>query len=155
MANINIVLFQPDIAGNVGAIIRTAVGFGAKLHIIEPCGFPFDLERVKKSALDYLFQAEIIRHPSFDSLFSLVKAENSRLILASSKAEKSYLDIRFVSNDYLVFGRESAGVPDEVANKCDLLTTIKMKNNLRCFNVAISCGIIVAKAVADIDNLAN
>jgi tRNA (cytidine/uridine-2'-O-)-methyltransferase len=155
MANINIVLFQPDIAGNVGAIIRTAVGLGAKLHIIEPCGFPFDLERVKKSALDYLFQAEIIRHPSFDSLFDLVKAENSRLILASSKAEKSYLDIRFALNDYIIFGRESAGVPDEVANKCDLLTTIKMKNNLRCFNVAISCGIIVAKAVADIDNLAN
>ena len=152
MTNLNIVLFQPDIAGNVGSIIRTAVGLDATLHIIEPCGFPFDLDRLKKTALDYVFKANIIRYSNFTDLLSQAKNINGRLILASSKATKNYLDVKFQKNDYLIFGRESAGVPDDIANQCDFATTIKMKNNLRCFNVAISCAIISAKATADIEN---
>ena len=78
-----VALFQPDIAGNVGTIIRTCVGFDVELHIIEPCGFPFDMQRVKKSALDYIFKAQIFRHASFDDFYkSEIKEKNQRLVLA-------------------------------------------------------------------------
>ena len=81
-----IILFQPDIAGNVGTIIRTCVCFDTELHIIEPCGFPLDMQRIKKSALDYFHQAKIFRHDSFENFFrDEILAKNQRLILASTK----------------------------------------------------------------------
>lgn len=149
---IKIALYQPDIAGNVGTIIRTCVGFDCELHIIEPCGFPFDFQRIKKSALDYIFMAKITRHNSFEQfLQDVVRANKSRLILASTKSAKNYLDFKFQPNDVIMFGRESSGVPESVFKSSDHNVFIAMKNNLRCFNVAISCGIITAKAIADIN----
>jgi len=145
-----IALFQPDIAGNVGSIIRTCVCFDASLHIIEPCGFPLDMNRVKKSALDYISHAKIFRHASFDDFFSdEILAKNQRLILASTKASLDYRKFDFAPNDVLMFGRESAGVPDDVAAKAHHKIFIPMKNQMRSLNVAISCGIILAHAVAN------
>lgn len=143
-----VVLYQPDIAGNVGTIIRTCVCFDVELHIIEPCGFPFDIQRVKKSALDYFDKAKIIRHDSFESFWANeILAKNQRLILASTKASKDYREFAFVENDVLMFGRESAGVPDEVAMQAHQRVFIPMKNGMRSLNVAISCGIILARAI--------
>lgn len=145
---IKIALFQPDIAGNVGTIIRTCVCFDAELHIIEPCGFPFDMQRVKKSALDYIHHAKIFRHASFEDFYATeIAAKKQRLILASTKASKDYRKFQFVKNDVLMLGRESAGVPEEVFAKADARIFIPMKNNMRSLNVAISCGIILARAV--------
>ncbi|MBU6339541.1 MAG: tRNA (cytidine(34)-2'-O)-methyltransferase [Rickettsiales bacterium] len=142
-----IALFQPDIAGNVGTIIRTCVGFDAPLHIIEPCGFPFDPERVKRTALDYISKAKIIRHNNFEEFFhSEIESKKQRLILASTKGSMDYRKFEFLENDVLMFGRESAGVPEEVFNKSDHRIFIPMKNNMRSLNVAISCGIILAAA---------
>ena len=144
---IKIALFQPDIAGNVGTIIRTCVCFDAELHIIEPCGFPFDMQRVKKSALDYIHHAKIFRHASFDDFYATeIAAKKQRLILASTKASVDYRKFKFVENDVLMLGRESAGVPDDVFAKADERIFIPMKNNMRSLNVAISCGIILARA---------
>ena len=145
---IKIALFQPDIAGNVGTIIRTCVCFDAELHIIEPCGFPFDMQRVKKSALDYIHHAKIFRHASFEDFYATeIAAKKQRLILASTKASADYRKFEFVKNDVLMLGRESAGVPEEVFAKADARIFIPMKNNMRSLNVAISCGIILARAV--------
>lgn len=143
-----IVLFQPDIAGNVGAIIRTCVCFDCELHIIEPCGFPFDMQRVKKSALDYIDYAKIFRHDSFENFYEKeIVGKNSRLILATTKGSMDYAKFKFEENDCLMFGKESAGVPDYVAEMADQRIFIPMKNNMRSLNVAISCGIILARAL--------
>jgi tRNA (cytidine/uridine-2'-O-)-methyltransferase len=143
-----IALFQPEIAGNVGTIIRTCVCFDVELHIIEPCGFPFDMQRIKKSALDYINHAKIIRHDSFENFFaSEILEKNQRLILASTKGSKKYSDFKFEKNDVLLFGQESAGVPSEVFEKSNHKIFIPMKNEMRSLNIAISCGIILAKAL--------
>ncbi len=145
-----IVLFQPDIAGNVGTIIRTCVCFDLELHIIEPCGFPFDIQRIKKSALDYIDFAKIFRHQSFEEFFETeIIEKKQRLILASTKASLDYRKFEFDKNDCLMFGRESAGVPDYIAQKADHRIFIPMKNNMRSLNVAISCGIILGRASID------
>jgi tRNA (cytidine/uridine-2'-O-)-methyltransferase len=145
-----IVLFQPDIAGNVGTIIRTCVCFDVELHIIEPCGFPLDMQRIKKSALDYIHHAKIFRHDSFENFYNTeILEKNQRLILASTKGSKDYRKFNFEKNDVLMFGRESAGVPQEVAQKAHHKVFIPMKNEMRSLNVAISCGIILAQALTN------
>lgn len=143
-----VVLYQPDIAGNVGTIIRTCVCFDVELHIIEPCGFPFDMQRVKRAALDYIDKAKIFRHASFAEFFdSEILQKKQRLVLASTKASQDYRQFCFNENDVLMFGRESAGVPEDVALKAHHRIFIPMQNNMRSLNVAISCGIILARAI--------
>ena len=143
-----VVLFQPDIAGNVGTIIRTCVCFDCELHIIEPCGFPLDMQRIKKSALDYIHHAKIFRHSSFEKFFTEeILQKNQRLILASTKGSIDYKKFIFEENDVLMFGKESAGVPEEVASQAHHKIFIPMKNQMRSLNVAISCGVILAKAL--------
>jgi tRNA (cytidine/uridine-2'-O-)-methyltransferase len=143
-----IALFQPDIAGNVGTIIRTCVCFDLELHIIEPCGFPLDMQRIKRSALDYIHHAKIFRHSSFENFFEAeVLQKNQRLVLATTKASQNYQNFSFQENDILLFGRESSGVPDEVAAKANQRIFIPMKNQMRSLNVAISCAMILARAL--------
>lgn len=145
---VSIALFQPEIAGNVGTIIRTTACFAAPLHIIEPCGFPFDMQRIKKSALDYIEHAQIIRHASFDEFYAAqIAAGKSRLILATTKGSQDYRQFNFAENDIIIFGQESAGVPDYIAQKADAKIFIPMQNQMRSLNLAISCGIILARAV--------
>lgn len=142
-----IALYKPDIAGNVGTIIRTCVCFDLELIIIEPCGFPFDINRVRKSALDYIDHAKITRYFGFEDFYDKeIKENKSRLILASTKASTNYKDFKFEDRDIIMFGRESSGVPDEVFDLSDERVFIEMKNNMRSLNVAISCGIIASFA---------
>ena len=143
---LKIALYQPEIAGNVGSVIRTSVCFDAELHIIEPCGFPFDMKRVRKSAMDYIDHAKIILHNSFEEFYQQVKAQNMRLVLASSKASKEYQDFDYNKNDILLFGNESSGVPKKVVDLCDEKIRIATSDNARCLNLAISCAIILSRA---------
>lgn len=148
---VKIALFQPEIAGNVGSIIRTCVCFDLELHIIEPCGFPFDMQRIKKSALDYINHMKIVRHDSFEKFFDAeIVQKNQRLILATTKGNESYNKFSFEKSDVILFGQESAGVPDYVAKKANHKIIIPMKNSAvaRSLNIAISCGIIAAFAFA-------
>ncbi len=140
-----IALYKPEIAGNVGTIIRTCACFDAPLHIIEPCGFPFDMARIKKSALDYIEHTKITRHASFEEF--LKNKGDSRLILATTKGSIDYREFKFAPNDIILFGQESAGVPVEVAAKADARIFIPMQNKMRSLNIAISCGIILARAI--------
>jgi tRNA (cytidine/uridine-2'-O-)-methyltransferase len=148
---VKVVLYQPDIAQNVGAIIRTCVCFDVEIHIIEPCGFPFDLQRVKKAALDYINYANIIRHSSFEDFYQQEIIKNkARLILATTKADQDYSRFIFQQNDCLLFGKESSGVTDEIFAMADHKIKINMKNQMRSLNVAISCGIILSAAISKI-----
>jgi len=148
---LKIVLFQPEIAGNVGAIIRNCAVFGADLHIIEPCGFPFDMNRIKKSALDYLKFVKIIRHQSFQIFYETnFEKKNARLILATTKASKNLFDFQFNENDFIIFGNESSGAPQEVHQVSDFRVKIFMEA-FRSINIATSTGIFLAKARNDIN----
>ena len=147
---LKIVLFQPEIAGNVGAIIRCCACFSAQLHIIEPCGFPFDLKRIKQSALDYINHVKIFRHNSFDEFYKNNINSSNRLILATTKSKKDIYDFKFQPNDFILFGKESAGAPENIHLTANEKVTISMHNNQRSLNLAISCGIFLAKANFDI-----
>jgi len=151
---LRIVLFQPEIAGNVGAIIRNCAVFGADLHIIEPCGFPFDINRIKKSALDYLHFVKIFRHQSFQIFYkTYFEQKNSRLILATTKANQNIFDFKFQENDFIIFGAESSGVPQLIHDASDFRIKIFMEGAFRSINIATSTGIFLAKAFNDVSSL--
>ncbi len=136
-----IALYQPDIAGNVGTIIRMCACLDFSLDIIEPCGFPFDENRLRRSAMDYYDYVKINRFSSFEEFRDYNK--NSRIILLTTKSSVSYYDFKFNNNDILLAGRESAGVPDEIHKSVDARIVIPMKNGMRCLNVAVGLSMVV------------
>lgn len=141
-----ILLYQPDIAGNVGTIIRMAVCFDIELNIIEPCGFPFDEDKiVKRSAMDYFKFVKLKRYDSFESFKENNK--DCRIILLTTKSSMPYYDFKFEENDVIMVGRESAGVPEEIHNNVDNRLLIPMKNGARCLNVAVSLSIVVGECL--------
>lgn len=141
-----ILLYQPDIAGNVGTIIRMAVCFDIELNIIEPCGFPFDEDKiVKRSAMDYFKFVKLKRYDSFESFKENNK--DCRIVLLTTKSSMPYYNFKFKENDVIMVGRESAGVPDNIHNAVDERLLIPMKNGARCLNVAVSLSIVVGECL--------
>ena len=140
-----IALFEPDIPQNTAAIIRTCACLGTKLEIIEPCGFLFSDKRFKRVVMDYMDEKEIILHQSFEHFFESKK--NQRIILMTTKASISYTKFKFEKNDTILFGRESAGVPDIVHKLIKNRLKIPMKNNKRSLNIASSVAIILAESL--------
>ena len=143
-----VAMYEPDIAGNVGTIIRMCACLGLDLDIIEPCGFPFNREKIKKSGLDYIDKVKITRYTSFDEFKEINK--DYRIILLTTKASVEYTTFQFQDNDILMVGRESAGVPDKVHDSVDGRVVIKMQENTRCLNVAISLAMVVGEALRQI-----
>jgi tRNA (cytidine/uridine-2'-O-)-methyltransferase len=143
-ARMRIALFEPDIAANTGTIIRLGACMGVGVDVIEPCGFPFGDASMKRASLDYLPLADLERHDSWDAFLAKNRA---RLVLATTKAEASYAGFAFEPNDTLIFGRESAGVTDEVVRASAAQIRIPMKPGLRSLNVALSAAIIVSEAL--------
>ena len=143
-------LFQPDIPQNTGSIMRLAACFGFALHIIEPAGFVIDDKRLKRVAMDYMEYLELIKHESWDKFYSWSRSQSKRILLATTKASQSYLDVKYQTSDIIVFGRESSGVPDTVHEKSDTRIRIMMQNNIRSFNVSNSCAIIISEAIRQI-----
>lgn len=140
-----IALYQPDIAQNLGTNLRTAACLGADVEIIEPCGFPLDDRKIRRAGMDYIDYVKYTRHDSWEKFHSWAKSENRRIILLSSKVDIPYYDFSYNENDILLFGRESAGVPEDVANSCDAKVTIPMQENMRSLNVAVSVGIVLGE----------
>jgi tRNA (cytidine/uridine-2'-O-)-methyltransferase len=137
-------LFEPDIAANTGTIIRLGACMGVAVDIIEPCGFPFGDASLKRAGLDYLPRATVIRHASWDAFRGKLEG---RLILATTKASLPYTDFRFAPTDTLLFGRESAGVTDEVAKTADARIRVPMAEAFRSLNVAVTAGMILGEAL--------
>ena len=142
---LKIALFEPDIPQNTAAIIRTCACLGAKLEIIEPCGFLLNDKRFKRVVMDYMDEKEIKFYKNFDYFFE--SKENQRIILMTTKASVSYTTFKFNKNDTILFGRESAGVPDRVHKLIKNRLMIPMKKNKRSLNVASSVSIILAESL--------
>ena len=140
-----IALFEPDIPQNTAAIIRTCSCLGAKLEIIEPCGFLLNDKRFKRVVMDYINEKEIKFFQNLDNFFEYKK--NQRIILMTTKASMSYTNFKFEKNDTILFGRESAGVPESVHKIINHRLKIPMKNNMRSLNIATSVGIILAESL--------
>ena len=140
-----IALFEPDIPQNTAAIIRTCTCLGAKLEIIEPCGFLLSDKRFKRVAMDYFEEENIKFHKSFDEF--LKSKENQRIVLMTTKASVVYTKFKFEKNDTILFGRESAGVPEDVHKLINNRLKIPMKNNKRSLNVATSVAIVLAESL--------
>ena len=141
----NIALYQPDIPQNTAAIIRLCSCFDTTLEIIEPCGFHLDDKRLKKVAMDYLDKSKIIIYKSYENFLS--KKNNSRIILMTTKAKKNYYNFKFKSQDTLLFGRESAGVPKIVHDNSYQRLKIPIKKNMRSLNVSIAAAITLSEAL--------
>ena len=140
-----IALFEPDIPQNTAAIMRTCACLGTKLEIIEPCGFLLNDKRFKRVVLDYMDEKEIIFYQSFDNFFESKK--NQRIILMTTKASETYTKFKFEKNDTILFGRESAGVPEKIHNLVKYRLKIPMKNDKRSLNIASSAAIILAESL--------
>ena len=140
-----IALFEPDIPQNTAAIIRTCSCLGAKLEIIEPCGFLLNDKRFKRVVMDYMNEKDIKFYKSADDFFTSKK--NQRIILMTTKASISYTKFKFDKNDTILFGRESAGVPDKVHKSIKDRLKIPMKNDKRSLNIASSVAIILAESL--------
>ena len=140
-----IALFEPDIPQNTAAIIRTCACLGAKLEIIEPCGFLLNDKRFKRVVMDYMDEKKIRYYSSSDQFFD--EKRNQRIILMTTKASSSYTKFKFKKNDTILFGRESAGLPQYVHEMINDRLKIPMKNNKRSLNISSSVAIILAECL--------
>ena len=145
-----IALYEPDIPQNTASIIRTCSCLGAELEIIEPCGFLFTDKRFKRVVMDYMEKDKIKFFKSIDEFFKDKK--NQRVILITTKANMPYTKFKYKINDTLLFGRESAGVPDTVHETVNEKLKIPMKKNKRSLNLATSVGIVLAEQIRQIKN---
>jgi tRNA (cytidine/uridine-2'-O-)-methyltransferase len=146
---IRIVLFQPDIPQNVGTILRLSACLECTVDIIEPCGFIWHDQKLKRAGMDYLDHASIIRHPSWEHFdaFRATQLPNARLLLLSTKANTPYHHYSFNNEDILIFGSESSGVPDYLDSYIHQKLRIPMGNNMRSLNVAMSVAMVVGEAI--------
>jgi len=144
---LRIALYQPDIAGNTGTILRFAACLGLGVDIIEPAGFPLSDKALKRAGMDYLEMAALTRHVDWNAFEEWRKAGRRRLVLLSTKATTAYTSFSFASGDILLFGRESAGVPDPVHQAADARLTIPMQGTARSINVALSVAMVAGEAI--------
>ena len=142
-----VALYEPDIAQNTGTILRLCACFGVAAHIIEPAGFPVSDRTFRRAGMDYLDHVTITRHTSWTAFDAWRRSANARLALLTTQAATSYLDHRYGPDEVFLFGRESAGVPDEVHAAADARLTIPMREGLRSLNVAMACAMVVGEAL--------
>ncbi|TDK39026.1 tRNA (cytidine(34)-2'-O)-methyltransferase [Rhizobium deserti] len=147
MTHLRIALYQPDIPGNTGTILRLAACLGLGVDIIEPAGFDISDRNLKRSGMDYLSSVTLVRHINWERFDQWRRSEDRRLVLASTKAALPYTRFEFKCDDILLFGRESAGVPDHVHEAADGRVLIPMVEGQRSINVAMSAAMITGEAL--------
>ena len=143
-----IALYEPDIPQNTAAIIRTCACLGAKLEIIEPCGFLLSDKRFKRVVMDYMDVEQIEFYQSSEKFFE--KKQNQRIVLMTTKGSISYTEFKFKSDDTILFGRESAGVPEKVHKLIKDRLKIPMNDKVRSLNIASSVAIVLAESLRQI-----
>ena len=141
----HIVLYKPDIPQNTAAIIRLGACLSLNIHLIEPCGFNLNDSRFKRVVMDYASSSKIIKHNSFEAFKK--KYKKSRIVLMTTKAKKLYHKFKFKKNDMLLFGKESAGVPEEIHKILKNKIKIPMNKKTRSLNVAMSVAIVASEAL--------
>jgi tRNA (cytidine/uridine-2'-O-)-methyltransferase len=140
-----IALFEPEIPGNVGAVLRLGACLGASVDLIEPLGFEWDDRRVRRTAMDYIDHVTIARHADFEAFRATITT--ARLVLFTTKSRESAYDFRFLANDVLLFGKESAGVPGFVVQASDARVRIPMRPQVRSMNLAMSAALALGEAL--------
>ena len=140
-----IALFEPEIAGNVGAILRLCACLGAAVDLIEPMGFEWNDRRVRRTAMDYIDHVTVARHAGFNAFRATLGSR--RLVLFTTKSRRSAYDFAFTADDVLLFGKESAGVPTAIAGACDERVRIPMRPQVRSMNLATSAALALGEAL--------
>lgn len=143
----HLALYEPDIPQNTGTILRLCACLGVTAHLIEPAGFPISDRHFRRSGMDYLDQVTIERHMSFAAFDEWRRKERLRLVLFSTRGATPYPEHAFSPADILLFGRESAGVPDPVRDAADARLLIPMQPGLRSINVAMACAMALGEAL--------
>ena len=142
-----IALFEPDIPQNAGNIFRLGACLGVSIDIIEPAGFVIDDKRLKRASMDYYEYLDLTKHLSWEKFYEWSKENSYRLILLTTKSTKSYYDYRYQPNDIILFGRESAGVPEYVHETVDERLTIPMIKGPRSINLSSSVSIVAGEMI--------
>ncbi|UZE48823.1 tRNA (cytidine(34)-2'-O)-methyltransferase [Rhodopseudomonas sp. P2A-2r] len=142
-----IALYQPDIPQNTGTILRLCACLGVEAHIIEPAGFPISDRHFRRAGMDYLDHVTIVRHDSWGHFEQWRAANDLRLVLFTTKGATPYLEHRYTARDILMFGRESAGVPDAVAAAADARVVIPIRAGLRSLNIAMAAAMAMGEAL--------
>lgn len=148
---LQIALFQPDIAGNTGTILRLGACLGVPVNIIEPAGFDLSDRHLKRAGMDYLELATLNRHLDWQHFLVTQKENRRRLVLFTTKVDTPYTNFNFHDNDVLLFGRESAGAPDYVHQAVDAEVTIPMVKTARSINLALSVAIGISEAMRQVN----
>jgi tRNA (cytidine/uridine-2'-O-)-methyltransferase len=148
-----IALYEPDIPQNTGTILRLCACLGIEAHIIGPAGFPVTDRAFRRAGMDYLDQVALVRHESFEAFQQWRARERLLLVLLSTKAKGSYLDHLYRNDQVLLFGRESAGVPDAVHEAADARLRIPMQPGMRSLNVAMAAAIVASEALRQTNSL--
>ncbi len=159
-----LVLFEPDIPQNTGALLRLGACLGIAVDIVEPCGFLFDDKRLRRAGMDYLEAVEMVRHRSWDAYRATTRKDArkdvpkdapkdapARLVLLTTRAPTRYTDFAFQSGDNLLLGRESAGVPEAVRAEADAHLLIPMQSGIRSLNVALAAAMVLGEALRQTD----
>jgi len=141
---LRLVSYQPDIAPNLGSLIRLCACFDVPLDVIEPCGFPFSIKTLRRAAMDYADIADLTKWDSWEKYRS--DGPKGRKILLTTKGSEPLWGFRFEATDQLILGRESSGVPQEVADQCDVRLRIPISDATRSLNVSIAGAIVLAEA---------
>lgn len=153
MSDLRIALYQPDIPGNTGTILRLAACLGLAVDIIEPAGFDLSDRNLKRAGMDYIASVTLTRHINWERFEAWRVPTGRRLVLASTKAAETYTRFQFRADDILLFGRESAGVPDHVHDLAQGRILIPMAEGQRSLNVAISAAMIAGEAIRQVQLL--
>lgn len=140
-----LVLFEPDIPQNAGALMRLAAGLGVPLDLIEPCGFVLDDRKLRRAGMDYIDRLDLTRHSSWSAY--LRTGHTGRLVLLTTRGAVPYTDYSFAPGDRIMVGRESAGVPEEVHEAADARLVIPLKPPARSLNVALSAAMVLGEAL--------
>lgn len=150
LLSIDLALYQPDIPQNTGTLLRLGACLGLTVHIIHPAGFPITPKGMARAGLDYIEHATLREHDSFEKFDAWRQEEKRRLVLLTTKASQSAYETNYAPGDILLLGRESAGVPDSVAERSELRVRIPMRPGLRSINVALAGSMIVGEALRQI-----
>jgi tRNA (cytidine/uridine-2'-O-)-methyltransferase len=142
-----IALYQPDIPQNTGTILRLAACLGIEAHLIEPAGFPVSDRAFRRAGMDYLDRVALVRHASWEAFEGWRRSRGLRLVLFTTRAATPYLDHAFTPRDVLLFGRESAGVPEDVHAAAEVRLKIPIRAEMRSLNVAMTCAMAVGEAL--------
>lgn len=142
---LNIVLLEPDIPQNLGAMLRLSACMGCIVHVIEPCGFPLNDQKLKRAGMDYMDKATMVKHVNW-AAFETYRAERmGRLFLLETDGRRNYAEVTYQPTDYVMLGRESAGTPPQFYDLADDTLYIPMREGMRSLNVAMAAGMLVAE----------